>query len=86
MFLIRNPPGSANQAEGHEISHKLLINVAEYDEYPVWKLYSIGSFLNPRIFEGTDHKSKYQLTIAHGIYDDRRQTKLEIYSDRLVIE
>ncbi|HEY1060863.1 MAG TPA: hypothetical protein VGE44_04225 [Daejeonella sp.] len=58
VFLIGNPPGSAMQAVGHEISHNLLINVAEYDEHPNWKLFSIGSFINPKISKGPDFKDK----------------------------
>jgi len=86
VFLIGNPPGSAMQAVGHEISHNLLINVAEYDEYPVWKLFSIGSFINPKISAGPDLKDKYMLKIEHGIYDERRKTNLAIFLNKVVIE
>ncbi|MCF8454095.1 MAG: hypothetical protein K9G42_12885 [Pedobacter sp.] len=86
VFLIGNPPGSAMQAEGHEISHNLLINVAEYDEYPVWKLFSIGSFINPKISKGPDLKDKYMLSIEHGGYDERRKTNLAIFLNKVVID
>lgn len=48
-FLIGNPSGSAMQAGGHENSHNLLFNVAEFDENPIWNLFSIGPFYNPKI-------------------------------------
>lgn len=73
-------------AGGHEISHNLLINVAEYDEYPVWKLFSIGSFINPKISAGPDLKDKYMLSIEHGIYDERRKTNLAISLNKVIIE
>lgn len=86
VFLIANPSGSAMQAGGHESSQKLLINVAEYDENPVWKLFSIGPFYNLKISTGPDLKDKYMMRIEHGGYEERKQTKLAIYFDKVLIE
>jgi hypothetical protein len=86
LFLIANRSGSSKQAESHEISHKVLINVAEYDEYPIWHLFSAGPFLNPKFSNGNDSGDKYLLIIEHGTFDERRQTRLGIYSDRIIIE
>ncbi len=86
VFLVGNPSGSAMQPEGHEISHNLLVNVAEFDENPPWNLFSIGPFYNPRISAGPDLKGKYMLSIEHGGYDERRKTNLAIFLNKVVIE
>jgi hypothetical protein len=86
VFLVGNPSGSAMIAEGHENSHNLLVNVAEYDENPIWNLFSIGPFYNPKISTGPDLKDKYMLSIEHGGYDERRKTNLAIFLDKIIIE
>ena len=78
--------GNAMQFESHEISHKLLINVADYDEYPIWKLFSVGPFLNPKLSIENGSADKRLLVIEHGTFDERRQTRLGIYSNRIIIE
>ena len=86
VFLVGNPSGSAMYAEGHEISHNILVNVAEYDENPIWNLFSIGPFYNPKIYAGPDLKDKYMLSIEHGGYNERRKTNLAIFLDKIIIE
>lgn len=86
VFLTSNPSGSTMQAGGHENSHNLFVNVAEFDENPIWNLFSIGSFYNPKISAGPDFKDKYILSIVHGGYDERRKTNLVIFFNKVVIE
>jgi hypothetical protein len=86
VFLFGNPSGSAMQDGGHEISYNLLVNVAEYDENPIWKLFTIGPFYNPKISAGPDLEGKYIMSIEHGIYDERRKTNLAIFLNKVIIE
>ncbi|WP_432708187.1 hypothetical protein [Pedobacter sp.] len=72
IFKVSNGPGSANLPESHEISHQLLLSVAEYDENPVHKLYSIGPFILPKVTMKVDSGHLIRLLVEHGVSDSRK--------------
>ncbi len=78
IFWVGNPSGSANFEGGHEITRNLIFAVAENDESPVWKAFSVGPFYNPKIVVKKSHGSMFEVTIKYGGFKDRRSTKLVI--------
>lgn len=54
IFKVANASSSANLSESDEISHDLILSIAQYDEYPETKVFKIGPFLNPIIKKKVD--------------------------------
>lgn len=86
IFTTSNGSGSANLPESHEVSFNLLLSVAEYNEYPVTKLYSIGPFLNPKMVRKVDSGRLVTLFIEHGVVDKRKTTKVVVSETGIQIQ
>jgi hypothetical protein len=76
IFKVANGSGSANLPESHEISYNLLLTIAEFDEDPDRKLFSIGSFIGPKVIRKLDSGQSVTLFVEHGVFDRRKTTKV----------
>jgi hypothetical protein len=76
IFKTSNGSGTANLLESDEVSFNLLICVAQYDEHPESKLFSIGPFLNPKVTKKVDSGPSVTLVVEDGLAKKRRTFKL----------
>lgn len=86
FFVISNGSGSANISQGDEISENIIISVTEYDEYPINRVFNVGTFYMPRLIGGKDLDGRYCILVEHGAADKRKKNKLLIYLDKVIIE
>ena len=87
IYKIDNGSGSAGIAEGHEVSHNLLIAVSEFDEEPTQNLFEIGPLYNPK-FVNWIGKKEYQkeFEMEYGTYDNRKSLILKVNINELKME
>lgn len=86
FFLVSNGSGSANVPQGDEISHNIIISVAEYDENPLNRVFNIGPFYMPELSNGSNLKDGYSILIEHGASDERKRSKLFIYLNKVYVK
>ncbi len=87
IYIIDNGSGSAGLAEGHEVSHNLLIAASEFDENPKQSLFEISQFINPKFMNWNEIKeSEKEFEIEHGVYDKRKTIKFNVTINDLKIK
>ncbi len=75
-FITSNGSGSANIPGTDAISENILLCVAQYDQKPDYKLFSIGPFVYPKIIENRDSGDSITVVIQH--FDGLKKRKTEI--------
>jgi hypothetical protein len=76
IFKISNGSGTANLPESHEISHNLLLSIAEFDENPDNKIFIVGPFIGPKVKKKLDSGQLLTLFVEHGVFDNRKTIKV----------
>ncbi|CAM4409708.1 hypothetical protein SAMN06265348_11736 [Pedobacter westerhofensis] len=86
IFKSSNGSGSARIPESDEVSFKLIICVAQHDEIPDSKVFSIGPFLNPRVIKKTDSGNQIILVVEAGLAANRKRTELLVTQKQVKIK
>jgi len=87
IYKIDNGSGSAGIAEGHEVSHNILIAVSEFDEEPNQNLFEIGPFYNPKFVKWIGEKEyQKEFEIEYGDHENRKSIILNVNIDEIKIE
>ena len=87
IYKIDNGSGSAGIAEGHEVSHNLLIAVSEFDEEPKQNLFEIGPFYNAKFVKWIGEKEyQKEFEIEYGDLENRKSIILNVNIDKVKME
>lgn len=86
IFKSSNGSGSAKLPESHEVTHNYIFCIAEYDEYPDSKVYSVGPFLNPRITRKSDLGKAVVFSVEEGPATSRKKVQLLVSTSEIQIQ
>lgn len=86
IFKVSNGYGSAKFPETDEISFNIMISVTHYDETPLYKLSTVGPFINPKVVKNVDSGTSVTLFIEDGIVNKRKTTKVKVSETKVHIE
>ena len=88
IFKISNGSGSAHVVGDDEISETYLFTVTDSpgDEYPVFKVFSVGPFYGAKILKHTDLGDTYILTLEHYNSGKREVRKILISLNKVVYQ